>query len=247
MFRSIKVLTEYTVLVKDGDIGKTLEFLFDDKTWIIRYLVVDTDNWLPRRKVLISPVAFSQPDQRLRQFPVKLTKEQVKNSPDIEVDKPISRQHQTQLNKYYAWPHYWTKNGDYPPSLFSPSISETEHELSPVQEEKGDPDLRSTEEVFDYYVQALDGEVGHVEDFIVDDVLWMIRYVVIEMEDWLSDRKILIPSSQIRKVECPEKRIYLDLFQEQVRHSSEYKPSDMVNREYEIWFYDHYGRPKCRK
>ena len=93
-------------------------FFFDDKTWAIRYLVVDTGTWLPDRQVLISPIALGQPDWEGQFFPVKLTTEQVRNSPDIDTDKPVSRQQETRLHTYYDWPVYWS--GGIPLGLMPP-------------------------------------------------------------------------------------------------------------------------------
>jgi hypothetical protein len=238
MLWSIKSLSGYTILATDGEIGKIEEFLFEDELWLISYLVVNTGDWLRDRKVLISPVAIHQPDWSSHQFPVELTKDQVKNSPTLDVDRPIPRQQQIKLHNYYKWPYYWTIN--YP---ISP-LPEPEGKFNPTQEEEDETHLRNTKEVIGYHLRATDGDIGHIEDVIVEDDLWGICYMVIDTRNWLPGRKVLIPPTWIKEIRWTEKRVSVDLSREKVKESPEYNPSDPVNREYEIRFYDYYGRPK---
>ena len=107
MLRSINNLVGFTLGATDGEIGRVYSFLFDCGTWAVRYLVVDTGRWLPGRKVLISPKALDQPDWQDRIFRVHLTKEQIRDSPDIDTDKPVSRQREIELHQHYGWTPYW--------------------------------------------------------------------------------------------------------------------------------------------
>ena len=103
MKRAIKNLIGFTMGATDGEIGKVTDFYFDDLTWTIRYFVVDTGNWLLNRKVLISPEALLDVDWTNKIFPINLTKEQIKNSPALETDQPVSRQHEMELYAHYPW------------------------------------------------------------------------------------------------------------------------------------------------
>ncbi len=107
MLRSMKDLENYTIRATDGTIGHVKDFYFDDEAWVIRYLVVDTGSWLSSRKVLISPIAIGHPDWTEKVLPVSITKEQVKNSPNIDTDKPVSRQHEIRYLGYCGYPFYW--------------------------------------------------------------------------------------------------------------------------------------------
>lgn len=247
MLWSVKSLSGYTMLATDGEIGNVEEFLFDDGGWLISYLVVNTGNWLTGRNVLISPIAIDPPDWTSRQFPVNLSKEQVKNNPDIDVAQPISRQRQAALHDHYAWPYYWQTDEFHPlyPPLPSHLIpKEEESNISQRESESRESHLRSTGEVIGYHIQANDGEIGHVEDFIVEEDLWLIRYMVVDTRNWLPGKKVLIPPTWIAEISWAEKSVSIDLSREKVKESPEYNPSDPVNREYEIRFYDYYGRPK---
>lgn len=243
MLWSIKSLRGYTILALDGEIGRTKEFLFDDQHWLLTYFVVNTSKVLSRRKVLISPLAIRQPRWEAHVFPVDLTREQIKNSPAIDEAQPISRQYQTQLHDYYAWPYYWQIVARQPTYQVSDFPKSEDQELL-EQTQEGDPHLRSTQEIIGYHVHALDGEIGHVEDFIVDDTLWLLRYIVIDTQNWLPGKKVLIPLNWIQRMSWLEKEVYFDLTRETIQQCPEYDPTQPVNRQYEIRFYDYYGRPK---
>jgi len=236
----------------DGDIGKTEDFLFDDVIWVIRYLVADVGGWLSGRQVLISPIALGEP--RPTAFEVNLTKEQIEKSPDLDVAKPISRQQEEGLRSHYGWPVYWESTAviGAEPAIPVPPAAENARE----QREKEDRErhvgkevvesshLRSVKAVSGYHIAATDGELGHVSDFIVDDDMWHIRYIVIDTRNWLPGKKVLISPQWVQEIEWLESRVYLDLSREKVKNAPEYDPSAPINREFEEVLYDYYGRPR---
>lgn len=101
MLRNVKEMKGYTIHATDGDIGDVSDFYFDDHDWVVRYLVVDTGNWLTGWRVLIAPFAFREADWRTEKILVSLTRDQVRNSPDVDTAKPISRQHEIEFAQYY--------------------------------------------------------------------------------------------------------------------------------------------------
>ena len=107
MLWDASALDGYAIEASDGRIGSVSDFLFEDTSWKVRWLVVDTGGWLSGRKVLLPLSALGKPDPSLRQFPVKLTMQQVKDSPDIDTDRPVSRQHETHIYGHYGWNPYW--------------------------------------------------------------------------------------------------------------------------------------------
>ncbi len=260
MLKSINELNGYEVLSPDGLVGYAHDFYFDDVTWIIRYLVVDTGKWLPGRKVLVSPIVLGRPDWGSYSLPVNLTKEQIENSPDIDTDKPISRQDETKLLAHYQWPDYWQEvtpvdagfAGMRPDTYLSAmraaaesnqKIEEDVVEKTLAGEQTGDPHLRSTNEVLGYHIQASDGEIGHVEDFIYDDDIWTLRYMVIDTRNWLPGKKVLASPQWIEKIIWPNSEVHVNLTREEIKNSPEYDPSTPINRAYETRLYDYYGRP----
>lgn len=217
MLWSAKKLRGYKILARDGEIGRVVEFYFDDEDWTIRYLVVDTGDWLPRKKVLIAPAAFyGKPDWDTRTFPVILTKEMVKESPDVDTDKPVSRQRGPQLIKYYNWPIYR-------------KAEELGSEIS-RNKEKGDSHLRSTEEVMGYHIKVVDGEVGHIEDFIIDDEKWNIKYIAVDTRNWLPRKKVVILPKWIERIDWAASKVYACLLKDKIKTSPEYDYSELVKQ-----------------
>ena len=244
MRHSISSMIGYAIRATDGDLGKVDEFYFDDETWTIRYIVIETGNWLSGRKVLISPVAFGKPELESRTISVNLTCVQVRSSPDIDTERPIYRQHEAELHEYYQWPWRGGYGGTFGTTPLPPSGDEefVEQEAS-VSGRRDDPHLRSTRQVTGYHIHATDGEIGHVEDFIVDDENWAVRFLVVDTRNWLPGKKVLLSPQWIKRVEWADSSVHFDLTLESVKNSPEFDPSKGVDRDYEAYLYDHYGRP----
>ena len=253
MLRSLKELFGYQLLAEDGDIGKVGDFLFDDEEWVIRYLVVDTGPWILGKRLLISTSALRQPDWSSRSFPVALTRKQVKNSPDIDTDRPVSRQQELELHLHYRWPLYWHHLDPMTAPPMTPRVEPNliapieEQELIAKAKEDQDPNLRSSKEVIGYHIQVRDGEIGHLDDFILDDQRWIIRYLVVDTGNWLPDKKVLIAPLWIKWISHADARVYVDLKKQAIEFSPNFDPSKPVNREYEEVLYDFYGRPRYWK
>ncbi|MEN6336529.1 MAG: PRC-barrel domain-containing protein [Phycisphaerales bacterium] len=245
MLHSVKSLTGIAISALDGDIGKVHSFLFDDESWVIRYLVVDTGRWLPGRKVLIAPSAVAHSDWHGPVFPVNLTKDQVRHSPDIDTDQPVSRQREAELRKYYDWAPYWGLGYgiDLPPGQYV----EADRGTVAVETAQGDTHLRSTREIRGYRIHAIDGEIGHVEDFIVDDEGWVIRYIAVDTGKWLTRHSVLISPDWVRDIGWDERQVWVDVARDVIDKSPPYDPSGPISRQYETQMYDYYGRPKYWK
>jgi hypothetical protein len=244
MLRHLDPIRNFILEAYDGEIGRCKDFLFDDRFWAVRYMVADTGKWLPKRKVLISPISLGRPDWHDQRLPVKLSKERIEGSPPLESDMPVSRQYEIRWFDYYRWPYYWLGPGAWG-AVPNPS------ELYEQQQDYPKPEdihpekshLRSAKEVRGYHVQARDDEFGHVEDFLADDRSWMIRYIVVDTRNWLPGRKVIVSPHWAEAVDWPRKKLHFRLSREQIRNSPEYEPSQAVEREYEAAVHDHYGIP----
>jgi hypothetical protein len=251
MLRTIDEITGYVLRARDGEIGRCKDFLFDEEHWTIRYMVADTGRWLPKRKVLISPISLDEPIWAEQVLPVRLTKEQVENAPALDDDAPVSRQHEIMFHTYYGWPYYWGMadvwgEGAYPRPLYVEKKEEQKKGEKKRQEptDDADPHLRSVKEVTGYHIQATDGEIGHVEGFIIDDETWEIRYMIVDTRNWLPGRKVLVSPTWITSLSWSDRKVIVDLSREVIKESPKFDPSAPVNREYEERLYDYYGRPR---
>jgi hypothetical protein len=246
MLRSLKDLERYTVSATDGDLGTVVNFLLDDRRWILRYLVVESGGFLDGRAVLISPVFFRQADWLTRRFHLALTLDKVRHSPGVDLDLPVSRQHEHDYYGYYGYPHYWGGQGlwgmgAYPGSLAPGGWDDVS--ARHAGEASGDPHLRSARDVQGYGIQGTDQEVGHVDDFLVDDETWAVRYLVIDTSNWWLGKKVLVAPHWASHISWEESKVYVHMSRQEIKESPEWDPNAPVNREYEARLYDYYGRP----
>jgi hypothetical protein len=240
MLNKAKTLKGYKLYSLDGEIGKVKEFYFDDQHWAIRYLVADTGNWLTGRQVLLSPYAVVNVNKEEQYITVDLTQKQIEDSPSLDSDKPVSRQFEEDYYAHYGWPMYW--GGPYIWGAYPYIARDREQWRELTQGEKAwDPHLRSTRDVTDYDIQATDGEIGHVEDFIIDDEMWMIRYLIIDTQNWWPGEKVLIAPQWIERISWEESKVFINLTCEAIKQSPEYT-EDSLTREYEAALHRHYDR-----
>jgi hypothetical protein len=226
----------------DGEMGKAREFYFDDRFWTVRYLVADTGGWLMGREVLISPYALVGVIKEEEQIVVNLTKKQIEESPSLDIDKPVSRQYEEDYYGYHGWPTYWSGTEMW--GHFPGIVRDSDLWNSAVDGKWAwDPHLRSTHEVTGYDIAAKDGELGHVEDFIIDDETWAIRYVVMTTRYWLPGKRFLIAPKWIEGVNWGESNISVNLTRDEIKASPEYTEESLLTRLYEIGLHEHYNRP----
>lgn len=216
MLRSMQELKNYTIGATDGEIGHVTDFFFDDASWVVRYLVVETGSWLMSRKVLISPNSVMQPDWMHKRLPVRINRSQVKNSPDIDTEKPVSRQHEVAYADYYEFPYYWDANDD--------------------------PHLRSCNAVVGYHIHARDGDIGHVQGMLVDEDTWSLRYLVVDATNWWGGHSVLISPNWIESIGWADSKVFVNLSRQAIKSSPAFDSTAELNRRHEADLYEHYQR-----
>jgi sporulation protein YlmC with PRC-barrel domain len=261
MLHSVKELQGYGIGATDGDIGSVKDFYFDDSAWIIRYVVAETGSWLgSSRKVLISPMAMGPANAGQRVLPTLLKRQQVKDSPHIDTDKPVSRQHESELLRYYDYPYYWGGSGLWGDGLV-PNQMISDYETHPVDAKerairdaaygkiersrhaRDDPHLRSCNAVIGYHIEAADGEIGQVQDMLVDDETWALRYLVVKTSNgWLGQQVVIAPS-WVQAVSWEDQKVVTKLTRDAIRTSPLYDPSSLFNRTHESDIYAHHKYP----
>ncbi|HWN95220.1 MAG TPA: PRC-barrel domain-containing protein [Methylomirabilota bacterium] len=216
MLRSIKQLYGNKLGASDGEIGHVKDFYFDDQNWAIRYLVVDTGDWLPGRQVLISPHALGRLDQPEKVVRVNLTRKQIEDSPSIELHKPVSRQYEEEYYRYFGWPHYWQGSGLWGMSGFpilelpaKPLLSESAPPDGPGPE-RADAHLRSTQALDNYHVRTGDVKRGHICDFMMDAQSWAIGQLVVKTGSRFSGEESLIPTKEVDRISYEESTVFVN-------------------------------------
>jgi hypothetical protein len=249
MFRTAKQLKACSLLALDGEIGRVKDLWFDTTLWNLRYFVVDPGKWTKHRQVLISPDSVLAPEWDRNVLPANLTREQIRTSPGVETDEPVSRQYEAAIRKHYGWPVYW----GVPYASGLPGIPPTDPVFAipappagtiDKSELMGDPHLFSVNAVTGHHVMASDGEIGHVEDFIFDEHVWAVRYLVVATRNWWPGKKVILSPWWTSDLDWPERRIHLGLDREAIKSSPPYDPDKLLTMEAAGALHDHYGRPR---
>jgi len=216
MIRSLKQLYGNQLGASDGQLGAVKDFYFDDRRWAVRYLVADTGAWLTGRQVLISPHALGDVYQPGKLLMVKLTRQQIQDSPGLETHKPVSRQFEESYFQYYGWPNYWVGDGLWGTSGFPTVVNPTTPKATVPLEGGAHPGraaahLRSTQAVTGYQIRATDGMAGHVNDFMMDDKSWTIQQLIIQIGHRLTGREIQIPTTLVERISYEESTVFVNL------------------------------------
>jgi uncharacterized protein YrrD len=246
MLHNVKGLSGFTVGARDGELGKVKDVYFDDQRWAIRHLVVATGGWLSSREVLISPRSARGVDWNDEIIKIDLTQQQIKDSPGIDTDKPVSRQHEVNYYNYYGYPYYWEGNGLWGPSMLpypwvgasadpmvashKPIDREVAREIEGrIDEERDSADihLRSCDQVCGYEIIATDGSIGEVDDFVFDDQDWAIRYLVVDTRKWLPGKHVRLGTDQIDRVSWEDREVHVKMTREAIKDSPEYDPANV--------------------
>ncbi len=247
---SLSNSVDFIVRATDGDVGKVGHYYFDDLTWSIRYMAVKTKGGHPGRSVLVPRDAIGKLDWAKRVIPVNRTMTQIFDSPNIEIDEPVSREHENELFKYYSWPGYWG-GSFYVPFEYGVAVpptpdDETAEESAAARMRKADPHLRSTREITGCHVDATDGAIGRIEDFLVDDT-WFIRYLVVNTRKWLSNRRVLVSPQWLKEVDWTARKVCADLTQDEIKKSPKFDPAKPVSLDYEGELRDHLLKPEVKE
>jgi hypothetical protein len=245
----------FTIAASDGEVGTVIDLLFDDVSWQVRWLVVETGSWILGRKVLLPASTLGHANADRREFSAKLTMQQVKDSPDVDTERPVSRQVESSIYDHYGWYPYWGYGlyiGGYGyGSVMAAPFAETgtvarggEEEALEARRNRNDPHLRSVVAVEGYHIHATDGEIGHVQDMLIEEADWSIHYLVVDTKNWWSGKKVLVSPDSVREVSLIDRTIDINVDREAVKSSPDYNASTVVDRDYEQHLSAHYGKPE---
>lgn len=258
MLRKLHSLKSFVVNGRNGKLGTVDDFYFDQKQFVVRYLVIDTGNWLKHEETLISTHAIDDIDFENREIHVSLSSEQLEESPSIEKNSPISKTKEKALIEYFGWPDYWKKTHSSDSEFIHAGITERkkllnfktiEKEAAKQKSEIVETNLRSLEEVRGYKIHAKDDKFGHLEDlFVEEEDSWIIRYLLIDTRNILEGKSVLIAPDWIESISWFNKEIFVSKDKKEIEDSPEYEEpkeaKSYIDKSYEELLYDHYDEKK---
>lgn len=251
MIRSAKDMKKFEILATDGPIGSLDDVYFDDERWAIRYVVVDTGRWLPGRRVLISPLSVNRTEWNEQRLVLSISRNQVKDSPGIDTHQPVSRRHERDYLDYYGYPYYWGHAGLWGahaiPMLPTPEQIAAQRtraaEVERQAAEQGDTHLRSASEVSGHVIRAVDGDLGHVDDVLFEDVSWAIRYLVADTSNWWFGKHVLVSPEWITDISWPEHAVSVNVTRQLLKTAPRYNRAEHLDRQWEAAYYQHLQQP----
>jgi len=214
-----------TVRARDGEVGTLEDFIFEQSRWAVRYLVVDTGSWLGGRKVLLSPMAVQGRWDRSG-IALSVHRARVERSPDLKL-AGLERPGETALLEYYGQPVYWEGANiwgmfDTPSALLSAREEPMLRRGNATGNAIAEP-LRSTEEIKGYHIQASDGEIGHVDDFLIGEDSWRIRYLLVDTSNWIGGKSVLVGTDIVETVDRERGVLRVSDSREDIRLSPAYE------------------------
>ncbi|RPJ54348.1 MAG: PRC-barrel domain containing protein [Acidobacteria bacterium] len=242
MIRFLSQIKGSTIHAVDGDIGKVVDCYFDEQRWAVRYLVVETGSWLSGRQVLISPASVDRVDWNDGRVNLNIDRMRVKNSPSADLAQPVSREWESSYSEYYGYPHYW-EGTDIWGSAATPgtyasrsgsaarttggepySASEVRGMGTGTSSERGlaDSQLRSAKEVAGYHIRATDGEIGHIDDFLMDRDSWVIDSILIDTSNMPGGKPVLLRRERIDRIDWNNQEIRVRATTQEIKNIPEY-------------------------
>jgi uncharacterized protein YrrD len=249
MLLATSAVKGYSIEAQDGVIGTVKDMLFDDRTWQIKWLVIDTGSWLVDRKVLLHPSAIASFDFRGKRLKTTLTKIQVEESPDLKSDQPVSRLHESNTYDYYGWDPLWgnsmygsTLGGQLVlPPLYFGSKQHNDEPGHETPDNVAESHVRSFHEITGYHIQATDGDMGHVDNLLFDNEQWGVRYLIVDTGNWWMGKKVLISPFAVTSIAWSDRTISIDVNQAQVKASPEWDPNTAEMEDHQHRLHAHYG------
>jgi hypothetical protein len=234
------------IAAADGHIGHVSDVLFDDQTWMVRWIVVECGSWLMRRNVLLPPLALGHLDLVAREFSVRLSKKHISDSPNIDTDKSVTRHMEGSVYNHYGWTPYWNTGfyfgggGYLGGALGAPYLMPTDAAVKTDQGDPDDPHLRSANTVVGYHIEATDGVIGHVEDLLLEDADWSLRYLIVNTKNWWPGKKVMILPSSIKHIDWSDRLVLIDVDRNKVQNSPAFSDFSGVDRSFDQAIDRHY-------
>ncbi|HET9236644.1 MAG TPA: PRC-barrel domain-containing protein [Oligoflexus sp.] len=229
------------IRTRDGASGSIEDLYFDDVSWTVRYLVVDTGSWFSGKRVLISPQAMRGVEREGGPLTLDLTEQQIKDSPAWDSETTVSRYHEERLSQYYGWAPYWvTPAGVYPWAgiytypPFPAGTPEVQERISGAQgsyandlrpgsvDRSQDIHLRSFKEVKGYGLRATDGDIGELDDLLIDASSWRITHLVADSRKWWPGGQVLVDRGMVEDISWSEHKIVVGMTKDEVKQAPAY-------------------------
>lgn len=175
----------------DGKQARVRDLLFDDRTWRIEYIVVKLPHLLAE-DVLLRPSQTSGTAWASRALETPLSMDEVRAAPALLSNPPVAKQGELATVQMVAWEAYWTGLFDRMPKF-------------------GDPHLRNMGAITGHRVLGIDSKVGWIDNFVIDDEDWSVRYLVVRLGPRRNGRRVVVEPEVVGTISWPTRSVSLKL------------------------------------
>ncbi len=215
MYYTTETINGFRVMAEGGEVGRIHDCFFDESSRHIRYLVVRTGSWLLGRDVIIVPSHVRDLSLEDEQLTTDLTKDELKNSPDVDTEKPISRRREIEYLSYYGMPMYWGSMPGIPPTG-----APTPPEAAPEDGDDTASELRSAREITGYALQSQDGPAGTIKDIVFSPETWAVTHLLVRTGGWFSGKEIAVAIKWVEEIDWSRAVVGVDMPNDRLRDTA---------------------------
>lgn len=215
MHYTTETLSGFRVMAAEEEVGRVHDCFFDESTWHIRYIVVRTGSWLLGRDVIIVPSHVRVLSLEDEQIATDLTKDELKNSPDVDTEKPISRRREIEYLSYYGMPMYWGSMPGIPPTG-APAPTEQ----APEDRDDEPSYLRSAREITGYALQSQEGSAGTIKDVVFSPETWAVSHLLVRTGGWFSGKEIAVATTWVEEIDWSRAIVQVDMPNDRLRDAA---------------------------
>lgn len=243
MLHKMQDLIGFRICAADGHIGRVQDLYFDDQQWTVRYLVISIGSWLAERQILLSSALIKEPDWSGNALRVLLTIKQIEKSPTIRSEQALANLDDQKDGNKHPRPASWQQNQALSPvvnmnagllamattPIAWPAETTSAHHMYARNCDKlgtfshlpGAPHLHSAHAMFNDTMQVIDGELGHVEDLLINETDWRIHYLLVRTHNCWPDRQVLVSPRSIKPANWPASQVVVNRTYAQIKNNPE--------------------------
>lgn len=255
-------LTRQDLTSRDGGTSTVVSVYFDDQDWVVRYFIVRLGGSVPGREVLVPPSATRRLPHQPDSLFLTLTRSELENAPPADSQLPASRHYELQIRSQngdrtsrpgqdstrpwdfvcFGWPPHLPQGRLFDPTIDTRRQAPPNHPIAKAKQ----PHLHSSRTVTGYHIHARDGEIGHVEDFILEEPDWTVRYLAVNTRNWLPGKHVLIPPARVIDLNWALRLVIVDLDRETILNAPSYDNHKPIVHSDQLALNGHFGSGAAR-
>lgn len=222
MLITVQQILQQPVYGAHEALGDLVDLLLDSYTWNVRFGVVEVGAWLASRPVLIDAprLAQAQWNETEHALRLPLSRSEIRACPPLESLTGARPPREAGLVEHFVWGSHWREHLTSQPAPVGVDAVPTP--ASPA--EQRERDLYAARQLIGYRLEAVDGEVGALQDFLLDLDHWVVRYFIVELDTFLGGRRRLISPGAAEAIHPSDRLLRVHFSAAEIEAAPEYDP-----------------------